>query len=112
MKKELFNILKQTSEYKSFKRKSRTRSIIAVVIIAAFWTIVVLATDLSNIDDASMVYFGILTLATLFLLKYVYGAFFKRPQIIEQGIITDVSHNAANCINDINPALLIKPAIA
>ena len=89
MQKELFNILKETSEYKSFKRKSRIRSIVALLIITTFWGIIVLATDFDNIDDASMIYFAILVLATLFLVKYAYGAFFKRPSIVAHGTITD-----------------------
>lgn len=89
MQRELYNILKETSEYKSFKRKKRIRSIVALLIIASFWGIMVLATDFSNIDDTSMIYFGLLALATLFLVKYAYGAFFKRPSIVAYGTITD-----------------------
>ena len=90
MKKELYNILKDTSEYKLFKKKSRVRSIVALFIIAAFWAIVVLATDFNNIDDVSMIYFGLLVLATIFLLKYAYRAFLKKPAIIAQGEIIDI----------------------
>ncbi len=90
MKKELYNILKDTSEYKLFKKKSRVRSIVALFIIAVFWAIVVLATDFNNIDDVSMIYFGLLVLATIFLLRYAYRAFLKRPSIIAQGEIIDI----------------------
>ena len=75
MKKESYNILKDTSEYKLFKKKSRVRSIVALFIIAAFWAIVVLATDFNNIDDVSMIYFGLLVLATIFLLRHAYRLF-------------------------------------
>lgn len=90
MKKELYNILKDTSEYKLLKKKSRVRSIVALFIIAVFWAIVVLATDFNNIDDVSMIYFGLLVLATIFLLRYAYRAFLKRPSIIAQGEIIDI----------------------
>lgn len=90
MKKELYNILKNTSEYKLFKKKSRVRSIVALFIIAAFLAIVVLTTDFNNIDDASMIYFGLLVLATIFLLRYAYRAFLKKPAIIAQGEIIDI----------------------
>lgn len=90
MQTELFNILKRTSEYKQFKSKSRIRSIVSLIIITAFWTIIVATTDFSNIDDVTMIYFGILILATIFLLRYAYRAFLKCPTVIIQGTITDM----------------------
>lgn len=90
MQTELFNILKRTSEYKQFKSKSRIRSIVALIIITAFWAIIVATTDFSNIDDVTMIYFGILILATIFLLRYAYRAFLKCPAVIIQGTITDM----------------------
>lgn len=90
MQTELFNILKRTSEYKQFKSKSRIRSIVSLIIITAFWTIIVTTTDFSNIDDVTMIYFGILILATIFLLRYAYRAFLKCPAVIIQGTITDM----------------------
>ena len=90
MQTELFNILKRTSEYKQFKSKSRIRSIVSLIIITAFWAIIVATTDFSNIDDVTMIYFGILILATIFLLRYAYRAFLKCPAVIIQGTITDM----------------------
>ena len=90
MQTELFNILKRTSEYKQFKSKSRIRSIVSLIIITAFWAIIVATTDFSNIDDVTMIYFGILILATIFLLRYAYRAFLKYPAVIVQGTITDM----------------------
>lgn len=90
MQTELFNILKRTSEYKQFKSKSRIRSIVSLIIITAFGTIIVATTDFSNIDDVTMIYFGILILATIFLLRYAYRAFLKCPAVIIQGTITDM----------------------
>ena len=90
MKNDLCNILKERSEYQLFKKHSRIRSIVALLIIAAFWAIIVSATDFNSIDDVSMIYFGILTIATLLLLRYAYRAFLTHPSIIAQGIITDI----------------------
>lgn len=90
MQKDIYNILKNTSEYKLFKKKSKVRSIIALLIIAAFWVIIVLATDFNNIDDVSMIYFGLLILATIFSLRRAYRAFLKKPVIIAQGEIIDI----------------------
>ena len=90
MEKKLYDILKDTSEYKLFKKNSRVRSIAALFILAAFWAIIVLATDFNNIDDVSVIYFGLLALATIFLLRYAYRAFLKRPAIITQGEIIDI----------------------
>lgn len=73
-----------------FSNISRIRSIVALIIIATFWAIIVVATDFSNIDDASFIYFVVLTLATLFLIRYAYRAFLKHPAIILTGVITDV----------------------
>lgn len=74
MQTELFNILKRTYEYKQFKSKSRIRSIVSLIVITAFWTIIVATTDFSNIDDVTMIYFVILILTTFFLLRYAYRA--------------------------------------
>lgn len=82
MQTELFNILKRTSEYKQFKRESRIRSIVALIIITAFGAIIVATTDFSNIDDVTMIYFGILVLAAIFLLRYAYRAFLKCQQLL------------------------------
>lgn len=68
MQTEVFNELKKTSEYKQFKKKSRIRSIVALIIIAAFWAIIVVATDFSNIDDASFIYFVVLILVLFMLI--------------------------------------------
>lgn len=90
MQTELFNILKRTYEYKQFKSKSRIRSIVSLIVITAFWTIIVATTDFSNIDDVTIIYFVILILATFFLLRYAYRAFLKCPAVIIQGTITDM----------------------
>lgn len=90
MGNDLYNILKETPEYKSFKKHSRIRSILALLIIAAFWAIMVSTTDFNNIDDVSMIYFGVLTIATLLLLRYAYRAFLTPPSIVAQGIITAI----------------------
>lgn len=90
MQAELLNILKKTPEYKQFKRKSQMRSLVALIIIVVFWAIIMFATDFDNIDDVFMLYFGILSMATLFLLRYACRAFFKHPSIIMQGTITDI----------------------
>lgn len=96
MQTELFNILKRTSEYKQFKSKSRIRSIVSLIIITAFWTIIVATTDFSNINDVTMIYFGILILATMFLLRYAYRSFLKCPAVIIQGTIIDMREKKAN----------------
>lgn len=75
MRDDFYNILKETPEYKSFKKHSRIRSIAALLMIAVFWAIIVSTTDFNSIDDVSMMYFGILTIATLLLLRYAYRAF-------------------------------------
>lgn len=90
MQIEWYNYLKKTSEYKQYKKKSRTRSIVALIIISAFWAIIVAATDFNNIDDASMIYLGILVIATILLIRYAYSAFLKRPAIVMLGTISDM----------------------
>lgn len=90
MEKKLYDILKDTFEYKLFKKNSRARSVVALFILAAFWAIIVLATDFNNIDDVSVIYFGLLALATIFLLRYAYRAFLKRPAVVAQGEIIDI----------------------
>lgn len=90
MQTKLFNILKRTPEYKQFKSKSQMRSIAALITVAAFWALFVAATDFSNIDDVTIIYFGILILATILLLRYAYRVFFKCPAVIIQGTIIDI----------------------
>lgn len=90
MENKLLYFLKSTPEYKEFKKKSRIRSIVALLILVVFWVININTTDFNSVDDISMLYFSILVIITILLLKFTYEAFLKQPKIVIEGTISDI----------------------
>ena len=92
-KADLWEQLKKMPAYKDFKRKSRIRSLVGLIIIAVFWFILLNSNNASISEGKMLFLFGGTFFATLFMLYAVFMYFVKKPEMIIIGDIVDVREN-------------------
>lgn len=87
---ELFLKLKRMPDYKAYKKKSRIRALVALVIIVIFGAIVLATADFSELDDVSFIYLAIAFVGAAISIRALLVSVFKKPTLIFEGAITDI----------------------
>lgn len=89
-KKDLWEQLRKIPEYKDFKKKSRIRSFLGLIMVAVFWFCLLNANNVNVSEGMNVFLFGGVFFATLFSLYSMFLYFVKKPNMIIIGDIVDV----------------------
>ena len=90
MEKDIFFRLKAVPDYKTFKKKSKIRALATLLVFLVFGGVLFATTDINNVDEVSFIYFAITVVGLFISVKLLFSAFFKKPVVLIEGIISDV----------------------
>lgn len=84
------NQLKKNSVYKRFRRKSKIRSLVGLIIVVAFWLVMINSNNPNTPQETNTIIYGILFMGSLIIVYMMYTAFVKKPQVVFEAIIVDI----------------------
>ena len=94
-----YSLLKSAPEYRDYKKKGKIRCVGSLLMIVIMWIIVMMSLDFSNLDDVAMIYIGILILASIVLIRFMFVAFVKKPIMVFSGEVIDIRENIRTVYN-------------